>query len=373
MFVKYDESVLSHVASIRRYFGLSSGYPSDPRLSELLEKQKPEKVFVFLIDGMGSNQIRKKLDKDAFLNKYLFSTTTTVFPPTTTAATNAIRNGKAPNENGWLGWCQYLKEVDDIIIPFRSTGFYNDVEYEQDIFQKYITISTTEYELNRMGIPARILFPSFVEDGCEDIDEMCCRLIDYSFSDEYRYIYAYWDKYDTYMHEHSPSSKICDSYLEHINYEIENLAKSLNKDTMLIVTADHGQVDINRYYHLCHSEFEQYFLRRPSLEQRAMAFFIRKGKEKEFEKKFKETFEKDYILLSKAQVIESKLFGNHQNHPRFEEFIGDYIAIAKSDMVLIYRERDNCFYHGQHAGICDDELMIPIIVYQNNESFTGSK
>ena len=367
MFVNYDESVLSYVASIRRYFGLSSCYAFDPKLSDLLSEKKPEKIFVLLIDGMGSNHIRKKLDRDAFLNRNMFAVTTSVFPPTTTAATTAIRNGKAPNENGWLGWCQYLREIDDIVIPFRSSGFYNDVQYEQDIFEKCVPVNRTEQELDRMDIPSRILFPSFMEDGCEDFDEMCCRLIDYSFSDEYRYIYAYWDKYDTYMHEYGPSSGICDSYLEHINYEIENLAKSLKDDTMLIVTADHGQVDIRRAFNLWHSEFDSFFSRRPSLEQRAMAFCIRKGKEKEFEKKFKEKFEDDYILLSKAQVLESKLFGNHANHPRFEEFIGDYLAIAKSDMVLIYREGEDYFYHGQHAGICDDEMMVPVIVHQNEK------
>ena len=53
----------------------------------------------------------------------------------------------------------------------------------------------------------------------------------------------------------------------------------------------------------------------------------------------------------------------------FDEFVGDYIAIAKSDMVLIYRERDECHYPGQHAGICDDEIYVPIIVaYKNKEA-----
>ncbi len=365
MFVTYDESILSHVASVRNYFGLSSSYPPDRRLSGLLEEKKPEKIFLLLIDGMGLKQIQRKLDVDAFLNRNLFASTVSVFPPTTTAATTSIRNGKAPNENGWLGWCQYLKEIDDIIIPFRSRGFYNGAEYEEGIFGKCVPVNATENELKRIGIGAGILFPSFAEDGCEDFDEMCMRLIDLSYSGEYRYVYAYWDKYDTYMHEHGPSSKICDSYLEHINYEIEHLAKNLKEDTLLIVTADHGQVDIKRFYNLWNSPFEPYFARRPSLEQRAMAFSIVKGKEKEFEKRFKEAFEDDYVLLSKSQVLESKLFGVRGDHPRFEEFIGDYIAIAKSDMVLIYREGGDYFYKGQHAGMCDDEMMIPLIVCQN--------
>lgn len=315
-----------------------------------------------LIDGMGANQIRNKLPKDAFLNKHLLARTSTVFPATTTAATTAIRNGKAPNENAWLGWSQYLKEIDDIIIPFRSIGYYNDIRYEEDIFEHYVPITRTVSELKKIGIKSRILFPSFMEDGCEDFDEMCLRLAEYSKEDDYRYIYAYWDKYDTYMHRYGPSSAICDSYLEHINYEIEELYNNLGEGTMLVVTADHGQVDIRRFYNLCYSPFDKFFYRRPCLEQRAMAFYIHKGMEKEFEKQFKKAFENDYILLSRDQVLRSRLFGDHKNHPRFEEFIGDYLGIAKSDMVLIYRERDDRYYKGQHAGICDDEMIVPVVV-----------
>ena len=367
MFVNYDGSVLSYVASIRKYFGLSHVYNDDPSLTKILNEQRPEKVFVLLVDGMGARLLDRKLPEDAFLRRNMLAAPMTVFPTTTTAATTSIRNGRPPCENGWLGWMQYLEEVDDIIIPFRSMGYYSEVVYDEDIFRRYVPVTATEEELRRIGIPARILFPSFEEDGCEDLDEMCCRLADLSYSD-YRYVYAYWDKYDSYMHEHGPSSKICDSYLEHINYEIENLAKNLSKDTLLIVTADHGQVDINRFYNLWHSEFDPFFSRRPSLEQRAMAFNIKKGMEKQFEKLFKQCFENDYILLNKAQVISSKLFGDRPNHPRFEQFIGDFIAIAKSDMVLIYKERGNLYYSGQHAGICDDELYVPIIVVQNEKS-----
>ena len=366
MFVNYEGSILSYVASIRNYFGLTSSYHGDPVLNRLLEEQRPAKVFVLLVDAMGSKLIRQKLPEDSFLRRNMLASVTTVFPPTTTAATTAIRNGKAPCENAWLAWTQYLKEVDDIVIPFRSCGFYNNISYEGDIFNKYVPVSSTENDLNEIGIPARVLFPSFVPDGCEDFDEMCSRLAELSYED-YRYVYAYWDRYDTYMHIHGPSSKICDSYLEHMNYLIEDMASGLNEDTMLIVTADHGQVDIRRFYNFCGSPFEKFFVRRPALEQRAMAFYIRKGMEREFERSFKEEFEKDYILLNKDQVLRSKLFGDRQNHPRFEEFIGDYLAIAKSDMVLIYREQDDLYAKGQHAGICDDELMIPVIVCQKGK------
>ncbi|MBQ6126754.1 MAG: alkaline phosphatase family protein [Erysipelotrichaceae bacterium] len=366
MIVYYDESILTYVASIRNYFGLTSSYPANEALSALLNEKRPEKIFLMLIDAMGSNLIERKLPEDSFLRKHMTYVTTTVFPSTTTAATTAIRNGRAPNENAWLGWCQYLKEADDIIVPLRSCSFYEDRIYPGDIMNQYVPVSSTENELNRIGIKARNLYPSFREDGCEDFDEMCGRLIRFSNDEDFRYIYAYWDKYDSYMHKHGPSSKICDAYLNFLDREIENLAENLAEDTMLIVTADHGQVDTNRVYNLYGSPFDAYFSMRPSIEPRAMTFFIKEGMQEEFAKKFKETFENDYVLLTHRQVLETRLFGDHENHPRFEEFVGDFLAIAKSDLVLDYSDRPKNSkgkFGGMHAGMCEDELMIPVITY----------
>ncbi|MBR6484989.1 MAG: hypothetical protein IKT14_08205, partial [Clostridiales bacterium] len=112
--------------------------------------------------------------------------------------------------------------------------------------------------------------------------------------------------------------------------------------------------------------FDAYFAIRPSLEPRAMTFFIKEGMQEEFAGKFMDTFEKDYVLLNHKQVLETHLFGDHENHPRFEEFIGDFLAIAKSDLMLDYSDKPREPLKGKigmHAGMCEDELMIPVITY----------
>lgn len=364
MIINYDESILRYIASIRKYYGLESSFQTNELFDSVLSQKKPKRIFLLLIDGLGYNLLSKKLSSDSFLNKNLLFKTTTVFPPTTTAATTSIQNGKAPNENGWLSWTQYFKEIDDIIIPFLGQGFYNEKKYGQDFAYNAVPVDTTVEELNRKGIKSRILFPAFKEDGCATFLQMCQRLQRYSTNKEYDYIYAYWDGYDTIMHINGPSSKKCDGYLRELNSNLEMLSKELGEDTMLIVTADHGQIDVEETINL-YPKYEKYLLKKPSLEFRATAFYVKEELKEEFEKVFKEEFEEDFILLTHSQVLQTQLFGTSKDHPRFEEFIGDYLAIAKSKKCFKYQESpsNDPDLKGQHAGMLDDEVLIPIIVF----------
>ena len=362
MFVAYDKSILSYVAAIRNYFDLSSSFPADVSFDEYLNKQRPQRVFVFLIDALGYELLQRKLSPEQFLRKNILYHCDTVFPSTTTAATTSIRNGKAPNENAWLGWTQYFHEADDIIVPFLAKGFYSDIQYEHSLIAEALPLKTTEEELLEKGIKAGSLFPSFARDGCESLQEMCERLVKLSYSDQ-RYVYAYWDRYDTYMHNYGVDAPFCDTYLQYINEQISGLAAKLNKGTLLVVTADHGQIDSRRIYDLHGSVYEKYFHRRPSLEARAQVFFIEEGLKEEFELAFKQEFADDYILLSHEQVLQSHLFGPLDDHPRFAEFIGDFLAVAKSDLSFVYHEKPKKAFIGQHAGITSAEMQVPLIVY----------
>ena len=166
------------------------------------------------------------------------------------------------------------------------------------------------------------------------------------------------------MHLNGPDSDIADDYLQMVNDELEKLANSLSSDALLLVTADHGQVAVKETFNIRHSKYDKYLRQRPDIEPRAMAFFIKEGMEEEFAREFVEEFEDRFILLSREQVLVTHLFGDGENHKRLNEFIGDYLAIAKANTVLAYEEKITVTSKGQHAGMTSDELIIPIIAYK---------
>ena len=368
MFTNYDEGILTYIAAIRNYLGLDSSFSANERFARLLNDKKPEQIIVALIDGMGSRLLERKLDENAFLRKHMLTEVETVFPTTTTAATTSICNGKAPNENAWLGWTHYVKEVDDFIIPFFGKGFYNHKDYGEEYFYDLIKKTTTVDELNAKGIKASEIYPAFKENGARTIEEFGKRIVAASKSKEDRYIYAYWDAYDTLMHKNGVDNLECDNYLKTINDVFEDVSKRLDKGTMLVVVADHGLVDIDEEINLRYAKINDYLKRPIACEPRATMFYVLDDKFEEFEKEFKETYADDFILLSHDQVLKTKTFGPYESHPRFEEFVGDYLAIAKGYKHFVYSEDKNYSrFKASHAGCLMDERMIPFIVYQRED------
>ncbi len=363
MFVDYKESILAYINSIRDYFALETFYDPDPAFSALLKEKRPQKIILALIDGMGSRMLKRKLNKGDFLVDNLYKEVSTVFPPTTVAATTAIKNGKSPNMNAWLGWTQYFKEIDDTLTVFMDEGYYSKKKYP-DFAKKAIKTETIMDELNAKGIKAAEIGPEYiVEGGFKDLEGFFDMIAKASFADE-RFVYAYLDAYDSLLHKKGVDAKESDALLHAINDGLEKAAFSLSPGVLLMVVADHGLVDIDEPINIYDTKLKEYMSRPLSIEPRACAFFIKEGRKEEFQREFKALYEDDFILLSKEQVLRSHLFGDGQNHERFVEFIGDFIAIAKKDKILVSKDEDDGFrMKATHAGCAKDELMIPIILY----------
>ncbi len=107
-------------------------------------------------------------------------------------------------------------------------------------------------------------------------------------------------------------------------------------------------------------------IRKTSLEFRAANFFVKKNMIKRFKEEFEKLFKNDFILMSKKEVIKSKLFGNGKASDKFESCLGDYLALAISDKGII-DEYDSNPLKGLHAGVTEDEVLVPLIVIDKHK------
>ena len=156
----YRKGILSVINAWRQQLGLSVHHPADPQVSAWLADHQWNQIVVLLIDGMGARLLETKLEKDSFLRTHQLKEVTTVYPSTTSAATTSVLSGKSPAENGWIGWHQYFKELDDSLILFMNRSYYGERSY-LDYSYTHIPFLNQKEELIRQGKTALELYPAF--------------------------------------------------------------------------------------------------------------------------------------------------------------------------------------------------------------------
>ena len=78
----------------------------------------------------------------------------------------------------------------------------------------------------------------------------------------------------------------------------------------------------------------------------------------------KDGFFRKIVLMTKQEVIESGLFGTGKEQECFRGMLGDYLAVAVSDLSIYNTEKEAEHFIGVHAGISPEEMTIPLILIE---------
>lgn len=358
----YNECLTNLACSIRKYFDLEYSHSTLSYIDKILEESLPKNVVVILFDGMGSRILERTLNEESFFRKNKLKDIVTVFPATTTSATTSIRTGLNPIEHCWLGWYTYLKSIDKTITLFLNNekGVNHACDAYLNIKEKF-TPKTIVEEINENKKHSAIeLFP-FGEDAYNGLDDMISRIKVETKKEGKKYIYAYDTEPDHSMHEWGCD---CDEVKELIKIRNEKIEKMCGEleDTLVIVIADHGHINVDPIFLKEYPSLLKMMERTTSLEQRAVSFKIKDEFKSVFEKEFNDLLGEYFSLYSKDDVIASGLFGDGIEHEMFDTAIGDYIAIAETSNKCLIAPDDNEILASQHAGYTVDEIYVPLII-----------
>lgn len=361
---EYDRSILSLASSVLQHFGVTDcPHKTLPEFDKLLKKDY-KNVVIMLFDGLGVSAIEEHLSEDDFLRRHLVCPISSVYPSTTVAATTSIISGLTPAESAWLGWDLYFSEIDKTVAVFRNTR--QDTKEKAAAFnvaERYIpykSIFSRIEELNGKG-SAYIVSP-FSSFHSKSVKHICRTVKRLSRKRKKKYIYTYWHQPDTAMHDFGVESREAHEQIKEINRLAEKLCKRL-KNTLVIVTADHGLVDGENYYLEDYPVLSSMLVRPPSVEPRALSLFIKEGKKDEFREEFTKIFGDSFRLMTKEEVFSEKIFGEGIMHHKTSDFIGDFLAVAL-DKKSLFNKREERVFTGHHAGLTEDEMTVPFIAIE---------
>lgn len=369
VFPNYDKSILNLSCSILQHFGVT---PLNPTLAEAdaYLSRNYKHVVVVLLDGLGINILEKHLMYKDFLPRNVLTDYSSVFPPTTTASTVSFLSGKSPIEHGWLGWDVYFEQEDKTITCFFNTLQGTDEQAaDYNIPQKYFPYESIIDQINKANVgKAYGVFPfgpephSELTDWVETIRKNCHK-------DEKNFTYAYWEDPDYTLHLKGTNSNDVRKVVEELNAKMAYLCETC-PETLFFITADHGHTDVrNIFLNEDYPGIAKMLIRQPALEARAASFYVKPEYMEEFPKAFNGEFGRDFMLLTKAEVMEKKLFGPGVPHENLTG-IGDFVAVAFTDKALLWN-RNSEQLKSQHAGMNKNEMRIPLICYESKPKKIG--
>lgn len=361
----YENCIVNLSNSILSKFGAPTVGKTLPLVDNLLKKDY-KNIVILLLDGLGTCIMESNLKEDGFLRTHFIESISTVFPPTTVAATTSVMSGLQPIEHAWLGWDCYYPQVDKNVTVFLNTEQGTDKPAsEENIPWKYCNYESVVNRINHAGKKAYQVLP-FVPPFPDRFSAICKQITNLCAEDGRKYIYAYWNEPDSVMHKYGCYSDEAKSVVADLETEVEEMCAKL-EDTLLIVTADHGHIDGQNVSITEYPKIMECLVRMPSIEPRALNLFVKEEKRIQFEQEFTNEFGRDFILLTKEEIYREKLFGTGVPHENVDAMIGDYVAIGLTDLTIFNSIEEAESFKGVHAGYTLEEMTIPLIIIDSKK------
>ena len=223
------------------------------------------------------------------------------------------------------------------------------------------------------GVPAYEVTPGYSAKRCkrslkaDNIDELTEHVNMLCKNPDEKFIFAYCDEPDHSFHKYGTDSDEVKSLMCSIQNKIEQMTENFVDDTLLIISADHGHLNIeNVYSTIDYPELWECMYMPASLESRTITFWIKENKKKIFEEFFHKTFKDEFLLLTKEEFLEQGFLGSGKKHPKIDDFLGNYVAISvDSSMIRLetFLADGKPVKKSTHCGLTENEMEVPLIVF----------
>ena len=386
-------------ASVMRILGVND---SRPRLPDGafgdVDTSGVENVVLLLCDGFGYSGWKRQSDRGFFgaLSKRgSVKPITTVFPSTTAAALTTVSTGMTPQEHGLPEWYVYFDEIGDIVVtlPFTRVGDRGRDTLEGELNPKALFDGRTIFQnLTDAGVTCTSLTSRGLAHSCySSISHAGSQVVPYTTASDLtvslrrsverakgrNLYYAYWSYVDSIEHVYGPNTDEAEveaSLISHAFQEgfLSKISREAAKRTMVLVTADHGQVPVDGESTLYLNRFAKLnraFQRTPTGGKvrpwgGARDVYLRVADERleEIEGYLQDKLDGVASVLTTQEGIRQGLFGINSPSRKFLRRIGNLMILPHGRKTVWYRYRkgDSLELRGHHGGLTEDEMTIPL-------------
>jgi len=248
----YGSSTLSDLTpSLGAHLGVP-GYDDD-----VLRVPAAQRYVVVLVDGLGFHLVRRAVRAAPYLASLLgdASSITSGIPSTTATSLASLGTGLPPGQHGLVGYTSRVPATGEILNALTWSSSVSPRAYQPKatFFERAVTagVAVTSVGMKRFeasGLTeAALRGPDFVSFDDEQHEEQRIDLVVAAAQRGRRsLVYAYERELDHTGHTQGCESERWLFHLARIDAMCERLRDALPDDVRLIITGDHGMVDVPR-------------------------------------------------------------------------------------------------------------------------------
>jgi hypothetical protein len=210
------------------------------------------RVVLLVIDGLGWQQLQQRMEMAPTLNGFSGSWITTAAPTTTPVCLTSIVTGARPAEHGIVS---YRMSVEDAGILDAQKWMIDGV-VRKDLVDPVAFQRAQPF--GGADVPA-VIRTLFLGSGFTDAMFHHGRVMGYQFpssiptrvrqllDDGEQFVYTYYDGIDITAHTEGLGN-FYDAELRYVDHLVQSMLAALPEDTALVITADHGHVEMTDGY-----------------------------------------------------------------------------------------------------------------------------
>ena len=342
------------------------------------------RVCLLLVDGLGWEQLRANAAAAPFLNSLARKPLTAGFPATTAASLSSLATGVPPGEHGLVGYTMALPGYERAFnaLTWSLYGIGPRVDLVGELVpESFQPIPTLAERAAAAGLPIHHLGPAFHEwsgltraigrgerfhaaDSLETVTEGALRLLNASRT----FVFGYHPRLDAAGHVHGVASEAWTDELIGVDHAVRLMAEQLPADTLLVVTGDHGMVDLRPEEKLDLADHPDLAagVRILGGEARARYVGTMPGATDDVLNAWRSRLGDRMWVWGREEAIATGIFGPHVTD-RSRERMGDIVAAAYGRVGIVERNVDpaQARLNGHHGSLTPAEQLVPLLVYRS--------
>nr|WP_231366481.1 nucleotide pyrophosphatase/phosphodiesterase family protein [Zhihengliuella flava] len=347
-----------------------------PGVENVLGLPAARRVCVVMVDGLGSSLLKSRGAHAPFLRRAMQQNNQTLdaaFPTTTASSLASFGTGLAPGEHGLVGYDVVDPASRRVVNQLGNWPGWLDPRVWQPkptVLQRAAdVVSTTTVSLPAFAdsqlTAAALRGGSFV--GAKTLQARVQAAQQALAGSERSLVYLYINELDKAGHRHGAASVEWGEQLEELDFALRSLVARLPASTLVLVTADHGMVDVPASRRIDYSQRSHLIdgVELTAGEPRAVQLHLAAGVEpEEVARRWRAEFGAGVWVMTRETMIQQGYFG-----PRIREDvterIGDVLIMGREPELALYdgrRVAPHAFEMvGQHGSLTRAERQVPLI------------